>query len=237
MIDTNILYDQKWHKLLKRSWPFKFFPFVDFVLVAGSMALGDINRDSDFDVIVGARSGRLYTARFFCLFFYKIFGWRSYISKNKKANRFCFNHFITEKSYCLQPPYNLYWQSLYANLIPVYGDENKIEKFFKANDWRLNTDNKNTQKFKAETIIENDLHFKIKKPSKIKVILEKILSGALGDFIEKIFKKYQLQKIKNNLKKFPPSYKPRIIIKDEEVELHLDTRRSETTKNRIYTTY
>ncbi|MEK7115098.1 MAG: hypothetical protein AAB847_01950, partial [Patescibacteria group bacterium] len=82
-MNREILYDQKWFKLLQRSFLFQYFPFVDFVLAAGSMALGDVNENSDFDVIVAAKNGRLYTARFFCLAIYKLVGWRR--KKNKTA--------------------------------------------------------------------------------------------------------------------------------------------------------
>ncbi|MEK7114938.1 MAG: hypothetical protein AAB847_01075, partial [Patescibacteria group bacterium] len=64
--------------------------------------------------------------------------------------------------------------------------------------------------------------------------LEKILAGKFGDWSENILKKYQIQKIENFLKDSPPGYKPRIIYSDTEVELHLDTRRLETIKNKRY---
>ncbi len=228
MVDHNILFDQKWFKLIRRSFLFQYFPFVDFVLVAGSMALGDINKGSDFDVIVAAKNERLYTARFFCLFVYKLLGWRR--RKNKTADLFCFNHFVTEKSYQLQPPHNIYWEELYKNLVPIFGDENKVEKFLLINSkWSKMP---NIQNLKSN--IQNDLRFKYQTSSKIKFILEKLLSGKFGDWLENILKKYQIKKIEKFLKILPPGYKPRIIYNDSEVELHLDTRRLETIKNKRY---
>lgn len=223
-MDSNILYDQKWFKLIRRSFLFQYFPFVDFVLGAGSMALGDVNENSDFDVIVSAKFSRLYTARFFCLAIYKIFGWRR--KRNKTTNLFCFNHFITERSYQLQPPYNIYWEELYKNLVPLFGDINKIEEFFKKNFW--------IKDCRTLIEIENDLRFKYQKSSKSKLFLERLLSGKFGDLIENILKKYQIKKIEKFLKKYPLGHKPRIIYSDAEVELHLDTRRLETVKNKRY---
>jgi hypothetical protein len=294
-----ILYDQKWHKLLKRARLFKFFPFVDFVLVAGSMALGDVHQNSDFDVIVGTRFGRLYTARFSCLFFYKILGWRRKFEEgiHVGADRFCFNHFVTEKSYCLKPPYNIYWQELYKNLAPVFGDEKKIEEFFEANQFwiqktknpalsevsadfsamreiRLGNDliiavnqtlsSEYKNKTSSELVwgfapqksglpspishwttgpnynlsqditftnkINKDLRFLYKKFNCVKIFLEKVLFTKIGDHLEQLLKKFKLWKIQRNLKRFPPGYKPRIIYNDEEVEIHLDTKRTETIK-------
>ena len=47
-----VLYDKKWRKFLRRSWLFRFIPFLDFALGAGSMATGAVNANSDFDVIL-----------------------------------------------------------------------------------------------------------------------------------------------------------------------------------------
>lgn len=229
-MDKNILYDQKWFKLLRRSFLFQYFPFVDFVLVAGSMALGDINEQSDFDVIVATKSGRLWMARFFCLAVYKLVGWRR--KKIKTDDLFCFNHFVTEKSYQLQPPYNIYWEELYKNLVPVFGDIDKIQIFFEENNWaKFEIQN---SKFETKTKIQNNLRFKYQTQSKVKIVLEKLLAGKFGNLLENIFKKYQIKKMEKFLKSFPSGYKPRIIYNDLEVELHLDTRRLETIKNKRY---
>ena len=235
-VDQNILYDHKWHKLLKRSSLFRYFPFIDFVLVAGSMALGDVHENSDFDVIVGTKYGRLYTARFFCLATYKILRWRRkvisvdqrLVGVDPRLEGFCFNHFVTEKTYCLRPPYNLYWQELYSNLVPILGNEANINKFFISNIGL-----RKGLKF-GESEIGEDLRFRHKNFSRLKTLLEKLLSGKFGDWTEETIKKYQHKKIEQSFKKFPPGYKPRLIYDDKEVELHLDTRRLETIKNKKY---
>ena len=195
------------------------------------MALGDIHKQSDFDVIVGAKFNRLYTARFFCLAIYKLLGWRRKIKITRDG--FCFNHFITERAYRLKPPYNIYWQELYANLAPIFGDHKKIVEFFDDNAQWIKNINSNSQCSITDKII-NDLRFQYKKSSQTKIILERLLSGKLGDRLDNFFKSYQIKKIEKFLRKYPPGHKPRIIYTDEEVELHLDTRRLETIKNKRY---
>lgn len=157
------LYQKKWQKFLRRGRLFNFIPFVDFVLAAGSLATGDVREDSDFDVIVGVRQGRIFTARAFCIAVFGLLGWRrkkisghpmslgrpaglaqNYrnirisdvpkIEKNK--DKFCFSHFVAPKAYRFSPPYNEYWKMLYQKLVPVYGRREAIQKFFDANaDW------------------------------------------------------------------------------------------------------
>lgn len=250
----DLLYDRKWRLLRRRLWPFRFFPFVDFALAAGSMALGGVHQDSDFDIIVGARSGRLYTARFFCLAVYRLLGWRpsamrfkipvfsasgrirtgrqdsrfknTTVPVRRAADKFCFNHFVTERSYRLQPPYNRYWQELYANLTPLYGEAARIARFFKENSELISPLNR---RGRSAVSIGNDLRFRGGRPGRGKLFLEWALAGRLGHWLEQCFKRYQVRKIEASFKRFPPGYRPRIVYDDREVELHLDTRRTERT--------
>src|SRR3989344_7737796 len=72
-----MLLEKKWKILQRRSRLFRYIPFIDFVLVSGSMAMGDAKENSDFDVIIGARRGRIFTVRFLCWLVFSIFGWRA----------------------------------------------------------------------------------------------------------------------------------------------------------------
>lgn len=214
-----MLYDKKWEKFLKRAWPFKFTPFVDFVLAAGSLAYGNIRKESDFDVIIASKNGRIFTARFFCILIFGLFGWRrKRLSHNETAmDKVCLNHFITLASYRLSPPHNEYWKNLYLNLVPIFGEPVKINEFFAANgDW-LGT----------EKNYRDDLRHFYKKPSMIKIFFEKIFSGQLGNIVERLLKQIQIKRIERSLRNDAGVYKPRIIYNDSELEFHPDTRRIE----------
>lgn len=183
------------------------------------MAMGNVKPDSDFDVIVGARQGRIFTARFFCVLAFGFFGWRrAKLNHNESAaDKICLNHFVTEKSFQLSGSRNAYWQELYSNLVPLYGDPEKINKFFEANNNWL----------KQPKFYSDDLRHLYNKPSWIKKLREWILGRAFGNLIEKSLKKIQIAKIERSLKNNPPGYNPRIIYSDEELEFHPDTRRIE----------
>lgn len=215
---------KKWEILRRRAWPFKYIPFVDFVLVAGSIALGNAEEDSDFDVIVGARRGRVFTVRFFCWVLFGLLGWHAKHLYGSNANplasgqmsdvsnKFCFNHFVTEKSYRLSPPYNLYWQKLYQNLAPIYGKHRLIEKFFKANeDWAGKNNNEKTINFM--------------KRSFLKWFLELPGRGKVGDLLEWILRVLQVYKINKSIEAGALGYEPRIRSDENEIELHPDTKR------------
>jgi len=124
------LYELKWKKFLKRVRPFRFVPFVEFVLAAGSLATGKVHEGSDFDVMVGVRQGRIFTARFFSVVIFELFGYRRKGTDHKGnvSDKICLNHFITESAYKLRPPYEGTWVELYQSLVPVMGDEEKIKE-------------------------------------------------------------------------------------------------------------
>jgi len=95
-MDKAIIYDQKRHKLERRAKLFRYIPYLQAAYMAGSMALGNANEGSDFDIIVVAPAGRLYTCRFFTLLVFSLLGWRTDVESRKMKDGFCLNHFITK---------------------------------------------------------------------------------------------------------------------------------------------
>lgn len=214
-----MLYDEKWIKFLRRTWPFRFIPFVELALTAGSMAIGNVSPKSDFDVIVAARTGRIFTARAFAILIFGALGWRRRKLSHKEdaADKICLNHFVTEKSFRLSGPHDRYWQTLYKNLVPVYGSAEKVNNFFSVNnDW-----------VGEPVIYRDDLRHRHREPSASKVFMEKLLGGWLGDRLENFLKKIQIRRIERNLANDPPGYQPRIIYNNDELEFHPDTARIE----------
>ena len=253
-MSINNLYSQKWQKFLKRVWPFKFIPFVELVLAAGSLATGNacpphnlrqkepvqgtaqvmwgMHENSDFDVIVGVRQGRIFTARAFCILAFGMLGWRAKHPNSLKSlplqytvllkwkhpskDKLCFNHFVTPAAYRLSPPHNEYWKNLYKNLVPVYGEPVVIQKFFDANaDW-----------LQERRRYKSDQRHVYKKKRLVARIREWLLKGKFGDWLEKILKAIQITRIENSLKN-QSGYKPRIIYSDNELEFHPHTQRIE----------
>ncbi len=209
--------ERKWNLFLKRLWPFQFMPFADFVFAAGSLATGKIHEDSDFDVLVGVRQGRIFTARFCAVVLFRLLGWgrKAEDSKESAKDKICLNHFVTSCAYRLSPPHNEYWKLLYQSLVPVYGSPAKIQAFWDANqDW-----------MGMRKVYAPDQRHQYQKKSWIQNVLELLLSGFVGDWVERQLKKIQLQKIV--LRQKQNEYQPRLIVSDEELEFHPHTQRIE----------
>lgn len=212
-----MLYERKWKKFLRRVKVLRFVPYLDFVLAAGSLATGKLHEKSDFDVILGVKSGRIFTARFFAVLFSGITGSRRKGTDHKEeaSDKLCLNHFVTREAYYLRPPYNAYWNELYQKLVPVMGDEKVISDFFRANDW-----------LEPRRFYERDSRYLGNGDSFIKSILEFLFRGSIGGWLEKRFKKLQLNRIERGLPQ-ALGYKPRFVVSDSELEFHPDTKRIE----------
>lgn len=206
---------KKWDKLLRRARLFTFVPFVNLVFVAGSMAMGHIKKDSDFDFIIGVKSGRIFTARFFCHLFFGFFGWRRPRGMEGDAakDRFCFSHFVTPEKYHFSPPYDKYSQELFASLVPIYGDSSEIQKFFDINTGWMN----------EGRVYKGDNRHIYKENSFLAKFLETILSGKFGNYIERRLRNLQLKRIERS-SKFDKLHNPRIIFNDSELEFHPYTK-------------
>ncbi len=213
--------EKKWKELLRWRRAFAWIPFVDFALVAGSMALGEAREDSDFDIILGCKKGRMFTARAFTICVFNILGKRrkGKYTKEQSKDKFCFNHFVTPDSYALRPPYNEYWKTLYRRLVPIYGREEAIKKFFSANDWCGRSGAMPA--------------FKARRFHLFRSWAEEMLGGAFGDFLERFLMQYQLHRIYNKVGPRESQVdnsmglSTRLYADENELELHPDTSRIE----------
>lgn len=230
-LDQQLTYDKKWRRFLQKTWVFRHIPFIEFVFGSGSLAVGNVDEQSDFDVLIGVRQGRIFTARFVAAIFFGLFGWRRSKMDHSVAasDKVCLNHFVTPQSYACSFEKNEYWQKMYQGLAPVYGSEKAIQNFFDSNRGWL----------KGESRWAGDLRHLHKTPSTFKKILEKMLSGRLGNWAEQQLKAYQVRRIERGLPKehtgaprrvisvtgsAPARFTlpPLIVYTDKELEFHPD---------------
>lgn len=218
---TNSLTEKKWKKFISRAKLFNSIPFVDFALAAGSMAMGNPHEHSDFDVLVGVKKGRIFTARFFAVAVFGLRGWRRKKAHNKNidkrsvSDKICLSHWVTENAYRLSPPHNDYWHKLYQSLVPLLGSKEKINNFFESNDW-----------LEPKRNWSPDKRFRAMRKTPLRLTLEIMLSGKFGDKVERALKKLQIERIEGGLND-KSNFKPRLIYSDNELEFHPDTRRIE----------
>lgn len=134
-MERNKLAELKWRKARRYLFWIQLLPFIEGVLVSGSLALGHANEESDLDILVIAKKGRIWTARLLVLLLYGLTGVRRRHGDTNAPDKICPNHFITTAS--LHIPYpSLYNAQTYLHLVPVYVRQPElINDFWEANRW------------------------------------------------------------------------------------------------------
>ncbi len=207
----DLLLDEKWKLLTKRARWFRFIPFVEFVIASGSMAIGNVNRDSDFDVLVGVKRGRIFTTRYLINFVFSILRSRRLDDhEGTSPDKLCFNHFVTEQSFAKEP-FNFYRAELYRHMVPIYGSREALETFFTVNAWSGAGPEKNMR----------DLRFREQQPNVIRSIVGFILGGAFGDLIER---KILGSIARKRLSTYVTGKEEggRVVISEQELEFHFE---------------
>ena len=204
---------QKWKKLLRFAWWFQAVPFLRGMLASGSLALEGAGEKSDFDVLVIAQAGRLYTCRLILSGLASLMGVRRTWRDKVAPDKFCFNHYITDLSLRI-PHQSLFNAQTYANLKPVFIVGDLAGRFYKENLWI-------GEYLAFQTSVPTTILRDVRK-NKVLSFFSKagefILNSKLGDLVEKVTKKYQQGRIIKN----PVTYESggRIIWNDSELEFH-----------------
>jgi hypothetical protein len=144
-------------------------PFIRMVALTGSLAVLNISDHADFDYMLVAAHGRVWTARAFALLFNRFvrpFGWA-----------ICPNLILAESSLAWHT-HDLYSARELCQMIPIAGI-NVYRKLIHANEW--------IKDFLPNANLEsNSLLFeKRKQASLLQKLLEFPLRGKLGDLFER----------------------------------------------------
>jgi hypothetical protein len=158
------------------------FPFVRSVCISGSLSKGCVDELGDIDYFIVTEPERLWITRTLLIAFKKIFLFNSH-------KYFCVNYFIDTKHLEI-PDRNIFTATELLTLLPMRGIE-VYHDLIKNNQW-ANTYLPNFKIAPKEELVQ-DKHFG-------KRILEKILSGYLGDVLDTFFMKLTIKRWKSKFK-------------------------------------
>lgn len=169
-------------------------PFVEMVAVCNNLAYDNSTEQSDIDLFIVIKPGRMWLSRLWITLVLQFFGVRRY--GEKVAGRFCLSFFVTTEKLSMEPlllrpedPYMAYWVKW---LRPIYGkttykrfiEENRI--WLKDGYGLLFTDIETQQ-------------FPFDQKSRWKNFWEWVLGGKVGNamegWVKKTFKKRTLKKV------------------------------------------
>lgn len=204
---------QKWRKCVRRAYWFQAVPWVSGMFVSGSLALGTVNEESDFDVLVVADTGRLYLARLFLSGIASLMGMRRTRFEKVAPDKFCFNHYVTKDALHIVHE-SLYNAQTYAHLTKLCISPTLAGEFFAANLWI----NKFVYNFTPHQMTMR----RTVQPSPflrgIARAIEKLGSGTPGNLLESWARRYQQKRIAGN----PATHAPggRVVYTMTELEFH-----------------
>ena len=177
------------------------------------MALGNTDQESDFDVLVIAASGRLYTCRMFLSLAASLFRARRKRFDKMAPDKFCFNHYITDAALTICHE-SLYNAQTYIHLKPALIANELFEDFYARNLWL----NKYAYNFRpANQFVRRSVKRSVILCS-VAALAEFIFNSRFGNRLENVLKNYQRNRIRSN----PATYEKggRVIFTDNELEFH-----------------
>lgn len=216
--------DKKLKILNKAVKKMRFVPFLEAVFVCNNLSFETAKEDSDIDVFIVARDGRIWIVRFFVTILLSLFRLRR--TKNKIKNRVCLSFYCSDKYLNLrsiqidQRPdiYLVYWLS---QLVSIYDVNNIQEKLKRANVWLVEYLANNSEDFFSENlVVRNNVFSKI-----VKSFFENAWRGRYGDLVEKQLKEIQKVKMKMNSYSKQTEGDTKVVVNDQMLKFHENDRR------------
>ncbi|MEK7452775.1 MAG: hypothetical protein AAB614_00920 [Patescibacteria group bacterium] len=179
---------KKWRKTKKIISLMQSIPFIKSISVSGSLSMNNIFLNSDIDLFIITKKGKIWTTRTLSMLLIQLIGQRRH---NKKIdNKICLNYYISENSDI--PIKNMASANIFLRMIPIFEiklyqsflQENYfwIKKYFQKSKERLPLKN-------FREIKRNGFLLFLKK------ISEYILSGNIGNGIELMLSRWQKKRI------------------------------------------
>lgn len=212
---------QMYWKKVKFYLPFlQAVPFLKMVGVCNTLAFNNPTHNSDIDLFIVAKKGRLFIVRFFTVLILSLLGVRRH--GNKIAGRFCLSFYVTENALNLEPIqfsaediYLTYW---ILTLRPVYGLET-YEKFCEANHWIEKYFGRDPFQHSL-VFLRNSWLFRLKGK-----FWEFFMGGKLGDKLEKKFMNVQLKRHEHTLRTL--GKEASVVVTEQMLKFHNIDRRRE----------
>jgi len=193
-------------------------PFVKMVGVCNSLAFNNASNESDIDLFIVARTGRLFIVRFYTIILFSLLGVRRH--GNKIAGRFCLSFYVDESAMNLENiqsgKEDIYLPFWVLTMRPLYGRKT-YEKFVRENVW--------ISKYFGRTL---SLARDFWRPNVLRAIglfKEFVLKGKLGDRIEKKLRTIQLNRHEKRFSKLP--LEASIVVNEHMLKFHNVDRRNE----------
>lgn len=112
-------------------------PFIKMVGISGSVAMNNATKDSDIDLIVITKQGRLWTCRFITYLLLNLLGFHLRIPRNTtQKDRLCLNIWLDENNLAWEKKeHNFYTAHEILQVKPLVNKDNTYERWLLKNSW------------------------------------------------------------------------------------------------------
>lgn len=193
-------------------------PFVRMIAGSGSLALDNTRPESDLDVLLIVRSGRMWTARLFAIFVTQLTGQRRTHWDRLAPDKICLNHYLADQPMVIPPAIrNLYTAVAYSHLVPLAGQA-VYYRFRQLNASWI----RQYLMFPPASSLPHQYHIQLSPLGRwLKAAVEALLAEPVGDWLETAARRWQLQLINRHR---DPRKGGRVAISATELAFHPDSK-------------
>ena len=113
-------------------------PGILMIGITGSLAMQNASDESDIDLMVATKRGRLWTTRLLSYLVAKVFGIKTRAAGDKdQKDKLCLNIWLDESDLRWNKDRNIYTAHEIAQVVPLVNKNKTYEKFLAANKWIL----------------------------------------------------------------------------------------------------
>jgi len=210
-------FDRRLRRLTGLGFLLQFSPFVQAVILTGSMTTGSDNIKSDIDLLIITSPKRLFIARFFVTLLTALTGHRRKPIDKNPAGKFCLNYYLPSDNLDIKPHTNE-CAKYHRYMVRIWDRGGELERIYRENFWLYNytveiIDAMKVNKLKTVFPMERSVFL-----STIRRFFELFFYGKFGDWFEK--KMFNWQKRKITSTKLYKLNKKTIIVFKNELRLH-----------------
>jgi len=207
---------QMWQRINKYMKLLKFIPFLRMVAICNNLAFSSLNENSDIDLFIVTKKGRLFFVRTLITGIFHLLGVRRH--GDKVAGRFCLSFFVDDGFLDLSSVAiddDVYLQVWIKTLIPVIND-GVYDEFMQKNLW-INHGFEQSTLLKKSIVLNERNYFRN--------FLDWMFNGLLGDLVERFLMTWQLKRARQKASLLPDS--SNLIINEHVLKFHNFDRRRE----------